>query len=146
MDYNSNIPERYRKSVLVSLNTDEQGIEEDNEMPLRLGNVIYQSGTALKFCNTYHEIINKGLYRVDATVGFAALDYGTVHVQILCNGKPLDEAKAKLSVSPGLYYTIPLCAPALSKSDYAACQQLELAVAGPALHVVNTMLSTTKLA
>lgn len=70
MNCNSNVNEQFRKSVLVSVDDVGQIIDTANEESLLLGQVVYQSGTALELSESYHRIKRKGLYRADASVVF----------------------------------------------------------------------------
>ena len=57
MNCNSNVNEQFRKSVLVSVDDVEQIYDNANEeSPLLLGQVVYQSGTALELSESYHRI------------------------------------------------------------------------------------------
>ena len=64
MNCNSNVNEQFRKSVLVSVDDVGQIIDTVNEESLLLGQVVYQSGTALELAESYHRIKRKGLYRM----------------------------------------------------------------------------------
>lgn len=148
MNCNSNVNEQFRKSVLVSV--DDAGQIYDNaneESPLLLGQVVYQSGTALELSESYHIIKRKGLYRADASVVFIPKDDGIITVRMLLSGCMLPSSKTRLTVEKNKYYTITSCAPAFDRVfSLELTPKLELTIAGVPGIVVRTMLSTTKLA
>ena len=148
MDYNSNINEQFRKSVLVSVDDVEQIYDNVNEeSPLLLGQVVYQSGTALELSESYHRIKRKGLYRADASVVFIPKDDGIITVRMLLSGCMLPSSKTRLTVEKNKYYTILSCVPAFDRVfSLELTPKLELTIAGVPGIVVRTMLSTTKLA
>lgn len=148
MNCNSNVNEQFRKSVLVSV--DDVGQIYDNvneESPLLLGQVVYQSGTALELSESYHIIKRKGLYRADASVVFIPKDDGIITVRMLLSGCMLPSSKTRLTVEKNKYYTITSCVPAFDRIfSLELTPKLELTIAGVPGIVVRTMLSTTKLA
>ena len=148
MDCNSNVNEQFRKSVLVSVDDVEQIYDNVNEeSPLLLGQVVYQSGTALELSESYHRIKRKGLYRADASVVFIPKDDGIITVRMLLSGCMLPSSKMRLTVEKNKYYTITSCAPAFDRIfSLELTPKLELTIAGVPGIVVRTMLSTTKLA
>ena len=148
MDCNSNVNEQFRKSVLVSVDDVEQIYDNVNEeSPLLLGQVVYQSGTALELSESYHRIKRKGLYRADASVVFIPKDDGIITVRMLLSGCMLPSSKTRLTVEKNKYYTITSCVPAFDRIfSLELTPKLELAIAGVPGIVVRTMLSTTKLA
>ena len=148
MDCNSNINEQFRKSVLVSIDDVEQIYDNVNEeSPLLLGQVVYQSGTALELSESYHRIKRKGLYRADASVVFIPKDDGIITVRMLLSGCMLPSSKTRLTVEKNKYYTILSCVPAFDRVfSLDLTPKLELTIAGVPGIVVRTMLSTTKLA
>ena len=148
MNCNSNVNEQFRKSVLVSVNDVEQIYDNVNEeSPLLLGQVVYQSGTALELSESYHIIKRKGLYRADASVVFIPKDDGIITVRMLLSGCMLPSSKTRLTVEKNKYYTILSCVPAFDRIfSLELTPKLELTIAGVPGIVVRTMLSTTKLA
>lgn len=148
MNCNSDVNEQFRKSVLVSV--DDVGQIYDNvneESPLLLGQVVYQSGTALELSESYHIIKRKGLYRADASVVFIPKDDGIITVRMLLSGCMLPSSKTRLTVEKNKYYTITSCVPAFDRIfSLELTPKLELTIAGVPGIVVRTMLSTTKLA
>ena len=148
MDCNSNINEQFRKSVLVSVDDVGQIYENVNEeSPLLLGQVVYQSGTALDLSESYHRIKRKGLYRADASVVFIPKDDGIITVRMLLSGCMLPSSQTRLTVEKNKYYTITSCVPAFDRVfSLELTPKLELTIAGVPGIVVRTMLSTTKLA
>ena len=148
MDCNSNVNEQFRKSVLVSIDDVEQIYDNVNEeSPLLLGQVVYQSGTALELSESYHRIKRKGLYRADASVVFIPKDDGIITVRMLLSGCMLPSSKTRLTVEKNKYYTITSCVPAFDRIfSLELTPKLELTIAGVPGIVVRTMLSTTKLA
>lgn len=148
MDCNSNVNEQFRKSVLVSVDDVEQIYDNVNEeSPLLLGQVVYQSGTALELSESYHRIKRKGLYRADASVVFIPKDDGIITVRMLLSGCMLPSSKTRLTVEKNKYYTIISCVPAFDRIfSLELTPKLELTIAGVPGIVVRTMLSTTKLA
>ena len=148
MNCNSNVNEQFRKSVLVSVDDVEQIYDNVNEeSPLLLGQVVYQSGTALELSESYHIIKRKGLYRADASVVFIPKDDGIVTVRMLLSGCMLPSSKTRLTVEKNKYYTILSCVPAFDRVfSLELTPKLELTIAGVPGIVVRTMLSTTKLA
>ena len=148
MNCNSNVNEQFRKSVLVSVDDVEQIYDNVNEeSPLLLGQVVYQSGTALELSESYHRIKRKGLYRADASVVFIPKDDGIITVRMLLSGCMLPSSKTRLTVEKNKYYTITSCAPAFDQIfSSELTPKLELTIAGVPGIVVRTMLSTTKLA
>ena len=148
MDCNSNVNEQFRKSVLVSVDDVEQIYDNVNEeSPLLLGQVVYQSGTALELSESYHRIKRKGLYRADASVVFIPKDDGIITVRMLLSGCMLPSSKTRLTVEKNKYYTILSCVPAFDRVfSLELTPKLELTIAGVPGIVVRTMLSTTKLA
>ena len=148
MDCNSNVNEQFRKSVLVSVDDVEQIYDNVNEeSPLLLGQVVYQSGTALELSESYHRIKRKGLYRADASVVFIPKDDGIITVRMLLSGCMLPSSKTRLTVEKNKYYTILSCVPAFDRIfSLELTPKLELTIAGVPGIVVRTMLSTTKLA
>ena len=148
MDCNSNVNEQFRKSVLVSVDDVEQIYDNANEeSSLLLGQVVYQSGTALELSESYHRIKRKGLYRADASVVFIPKDDGIITVRMLLSGCMLPSSKTRLTVEKNKYYTILSCAPAFDRVfSLELTPKLELTIAGVPGIVVRTMLSTTKLA
>lgn len=148
MNCNSNVNEQFRKSVLVSVNDVEQIYDNVNEeSPLLLGRVVYQSGTALELSESYHRIKRKGLYRADASVVFIPKDNGIITVRMLLSGCMLPSSKTRLTVEKNKYYTILSCVPAFDRVfSLELTPKLELTIAGVPGIVVRTMLSTTKLA
>ena len=148
MNCNSNVNEQFRKSVLVSVDDVEQIYDNVNEeSPLLLGQVVYQSGTALELSESYHRIKRKGLYRADASVVFIPKDDGIITVRMLLSGCMLPSSKTRLTVEKNKYYTILSCAPAFDRIfSLEITPKLELTIAGVPGIVVRTMLSTTKLA
>ena len=148
MNCNSNVNEQFRKSVLVSVNDVEQIYDNVNEeSPLLLGQVVYQSGTALELSESYHRIKRKGLYRADASVVFIPKDDGIIAVRMLLSGCMLPSSQVWLTVEKNKYYTIPSCVPAFDRVfRLELTPKLELTIAGVPGIVVRTMLSTTKLA
>ena len=148
MDCNSNVNEQFRKSVLVSVDDVEQIYDNVNEeSPLLLGQVVYQSGTALELSESYHRIKRKGLYRADASVVFIPKDDGIITVRMLLSGCMLPSSKTRLTVEKNKYYTITSCVPAFDRIfSLELTPKLELTIAGVPGIVVRTMLSTTKLA
>ena len=148
MNCNSNVNEQFRKSVLVSVDDVEQIYDNVNEeSPLLLGQVVYQSGTALELSESYHRIKRKGLYRADASVVFIPKDDGIITVRMLLSGCMLPSSKTRLTVEKNKYYTITSCVPAFDRVfSLELTPKLELTIAGVPGIVVRTMLSTTKLA
>ena len=148
MNCNSNVNEQFRKSVLVSVEDVEQIYDSVNEeSPLLLGQVVYQSGTALELSESYHRIKRKGLYRADASVVFIPKDDGIITVRMLLSGCMLPSSKTRLTVEKNKYYTILSCVPAFDRVfSLELTPKLELTIAGVPGIVVRTMLSTTKLA
>ena len=148
MNCNSNVNEQFRKSVLVSVDDVEQIYDNVNEeSPLLLGQVVYQSGTALELSESYHRIKRKGLYRADASVVFIPKDNGIITVRMLLSGCMLPSSKTRLTVEKNKYYTITSCVPAFDRIfSLELTPKLELTIAGVPGIVVRTMLSTTKLA
>ena len=148
MNCNSNVNEQFRKSVLVSVDDVEQIYDNVNEeLPLLLGQVVYQSGTALELSESYHRIKRKGLYRADASVVFIPKDDGIITVRMLLSGCMLPSSKTRLTVEKSKYYTILSCVPAFDRVfSLELTPKLELTIAGVPGIVVRTMLSTTKLA
>lgn len=148
MNCNSNVNEQFRKSVLVSVDDVEQIYDNVNEeSSLLLGQVVYQSGTALELSESYHRIKRKGLYRADASVVFIPKDDGIITVRMLLSGCMLPSSKTRLTVEKNKYYTILSCAPAFDRVfSLELTPKLELTIAGVPGIVVRTMLSTTKLA
>ena len=148
MNCNSNVNEQFRKSVLVSVDDIEQIYDNVNEeSPLLLGQVVYQSGTALELSESYHIIKRKGLYRADASVVFIPKDDGIITVRMLLSGCMLPSSKTRLTVEKNKYYTITSCVPAFDRVfSLELTPKLELTIAGVPGIVVRTMLSTTKLA
>lgn len=147
MNCNSNVNEQFRKSVLVSVDDVGQIIETVNEESLLLGQVVYQSGTALELSESYHRIKRKGLYRVDASVVFIPKDDGIITVRMLLSGHMLPSSQVRLTVEKNKYYSIPSCVPAFDRVfSLELTPKLELTIAGVPGIVVRTMLSTTKLA
>lgn len=148
MNCNSNVNEQFRKSVLVSVDDVEQIYDNVNEeSSLLLGQVVYQSGTALELSESYHRIKRKGLYRADASVVFIPKDDGIITVRMLLSGCMLPSSKTRLTVEKNKYYTILSCAPAFDRIfSLEITPKLELTIAGVPGIVVRTMLSTTKLA
>lgn len=148
MNCNSNVNEQFRKSVLVSVDDAGQIYENVNEeSPLLLGQVVYQSGTALELSESYHIIKRKGLYRADASVVFIPKDDGIITVRMLLSGCMLPSSKIRLTVEKNKYYTITSCVPAFDRIfSLELTPKLELTIAGVPGIVVRTMLSTTKLA
>lgn len=148
MNCNSNVNEQFRKSVLVSVDDVGQIYENVNEeSPLLLGQVVYQSGTALELSESYHIIKRKGLYRADASVVFIPKDDGIITVRMLLSGCMLPSSKTRLTVEKNKYYTIPSCVPAFDRAfSLELTPKLELTISGVPGIVVRTMLSTTKLA
>ena len=148
MNCNSNVNEQFRKSVLVSVDDVEQIYDNVNEeSPLLLGQVVYQSGTALELSESYHRIKRKGLYRADASVVFIPKDDGIITVRMLLSGCMLPSSKTRLTVEKNKYYTILSCVPAFDRLfSLELTPKLELTISGVPGIVVRTMLSTTKLA
>ena len=148
MNCNSNVNEQFRKSVLVSVDDVEQIYDSVNEeSSLLLGQVVYQSGTALELSESYHRIKRKGLYRADASVVFIPKDDGIITVRMLLSGCMLPSSKTRLTVEKNKYYTIISCVPAFDRVfSLELTPKLELTIAGVPGIVVRTMLSTTKLA
>ena len=147
MNCNSNVNEQFRKSVLVSVNDVGQTIETVNEESLLLGQVVYQSGTALELSAAYHIIKRKGLYRADASVVFIPKDDGIITVRMLLRGCMLPSSQTRITVEKNKYYTILSCVPAFDRVfSLELTPKLELTIAGVPGIVVRTMLSTTKLA
>ena len=148
MNCNSNVNEQFRKSVLVSVDDVEQIYDNVNEeSPLLLGQVVYQSGTALELSESYHRIKRKGLYRADASVVFIPKDDGIITVRMLLSGCMLPSSKTRLTVEKNKYCTILSCVPAFDRVfSLELTPKLELTIAGVPGIVVRTMLSTTKLA
>lgn len=148
MNCNSNVNEQFRKSVLVSVDDVEQIYDNVNEeSPLLLGQVVYQSGTALELSGSYHRIKRKGLYRADASVVFIPKDDGIITVRMLLSGCMLPSSQTRLTVEKNKYYTITSCVPAFDRVfSLELTPKLELTIAGVPGIVVRTMLSTTKLA
>ena len=148
MNCNSNVNEQFRKSVLVSVDDVEQIYDNVNEeSSLLLGQVVYQSGTALELSESYHRIKRKGLYRADASVVFIPKDDGIITVRMLLSGCMLPSSKTRLTVEKNKYYTILSCVPAFDRVlSLELTPKLELTIAGVPGIVVRTMLSTTKLA
>lgn len=148
MNCNSNVNEQFRKSVLVSVDDVEQIYDNVNEeSPLLLGQVVYQSGTALELSESYHRIKRKGLYRADASVVFIPKDDGIITVRMLLSGCMLPSSKTRLTVEKNKYYTILSCVPAFDRIfSLELTPKLELTISGVPGIVVRTMLSTTKLA
>ena len=148
MNCNSNVNEQFRKSVLVSVDDVEQIYDNVNEeSSLLLGQVVYQSGTALELSESYHRIKRKGLYRADASVVFIPKDDGIITVRMLLSGCMLPSSKTRLTVEKNKYYTILSCAPAFDRIfSLEITPKLELTIAGVPGIIVRTMLSTTKLA
>lgn len=148
MNCNSNVNEQFRKSVLVSVDDVEQIYDNVNEeSSLLLGQVVYQSGTALELSESYHRIKRKGLYRADASVVFIPKEDGIITVRMLLSGCMLPSSKTRLNVEKNKYYTILSCVPAFDRVfSLELTPKLELTIAGVPGIVVRTMLSTTKLA
>lgn len=148
MNCNSNVNEQFRKSVLVSVDDVEQIYDNVNEeSSLLLGQVVYQSGTALELSESYHRIKRKGLYRADASVVFIPKDDGIITVRMLLSGCMLPSSKTRLTVEKNKYYTITSCVPAFDRIfSLELTPKLELTISGVPGIVVRTMLSTTKLA
>ena len=148
MNCNSNVNEQFRKSVLVSVDDVEQIYDNVNEeSSLLLGQVVYQSGTALELSESYHRIKRKGLYRADASVVFIPKDDGIITVRMLLSGCMLPSSKTRLTVEKNKYYTILSCVPAFDRVfSLELTPKLELTITGVPGIVVRTMLSTTKLA
>ena len=148
MNCNSNVNEQFRKSVLVSVDDVEQIYDNVNEeSPLLLGQVVYQSGTALELSEYYHRIKRKGLYRADASVVFIPKDDGIITVRMLLSGCMLPSSQTRLTVEKNKYYTIHSCVPAFDRVfSLELTPKLELTISGVPGIVVRTMLSTTKLA
>ena len=148
MNCNSNVNEQFRKSVLVSVDDVEQIYDNVNEeLSLLLGQVVYQSGTALELSESYHRIKRKGLYRADASVVFIPKDDGIITVRMLLSGCMLPSSKTRLTVEKNKYYTILSCVPAFDRVfSLELTPKLELTISGVPGIVVRTMLSTTKLA
>lgn len=148
MNCNSNVNEQFRKSVLVSVDDVEQIYDNVNEeSSLLLGQVVYQSGTALELSESYHRIKRKGLYRADASVVFIPKDDGIITVRMLLSGCMLPSSKTRLTVEKNKYYTILSCVPAFDRVfSLELTPKLELTISGVPGIVVRTMLSTTKLA
>ena len=148
MNCNSNVNEQFRKSVLVSVDDVEQIYDNVNEeSSLLLGQVVYQSGTALELSESYHRIKRKGLYRSDASVVFIPKDDGIITVRMLLSGCMLPSSQTRLTVEKNKYYTITSCVPAFDRIfSLELTPKLELTIAGVPGIVVRTMLSTTKLA
>lgn len=147
MNCNSDVNERFRKSVLVSVDDVGQIIDTANEESLLLGRDIYQSGTALELYESYHQIKRKGLYRADASVVFVPKESGAVTVRMLLDGRELPSSRVHLSVEKDKYYTIASCVPAFDRiMSLTLNPRLELTIAGVSGFVARTMLSTTKLA
>ena len=148
MNCNSNVNEQFRKSVLVSVDDVEQIYGNVNEeSSLLLGQVVYQSGTALELSESYHRIKRKGLYRADASVVFIPKDDGIITVRMLLSGCMLPSSKTRLTVEKNKYYTILSCVPAFDRVlSSEITPKLELTIAGVPGVVARTMLSTTKLA
>lgn len=148
MNCNSNVNEQFRKSVLVSVGDVEQIYDNVNEeSPLLLGQVVYQSGTALELSESYHRIKRKGLYRADASVVFIPKDDGIITVRMLLSGCMLPSSQTRLTVEKNKYYTITSCVPAFDQVfSLELTPKLELTISGVPGIVVRTMLSTTKLA
>ena len=148
MNCNSNVNEQFRKSVLVSVDDVEQIYDNANEeSSLLLGQVVYQSGTALELSESYHRIKRKGLYRADASVVFIPKDDGIITVRMLLSGCMLPSSKTRITVEKNKYYTILSCVPAFDRVfSLELTPKLELTIAGVPGIVVRTMLSTTKLA
>ena len=148
MNCNSNVNEQFRKSVLVSVDDVEQIYDNVNEeSSLLLGQVVYQSGTALELSESYHRIKRKGLYRADASVVFIPKDDGIITVRMLLSGCMLPSSKTRLTVEKNKYYTILSCVPAFDRVlSSEITPKLELTIAGVPGVVARTMLSTTKLA
>ena len=148
MNCNSNVNEQFRKSVLVSVDDVEQIYDNVNEeSSLLLGQVVYQSGTALELSESYHRIKRKGLYRADASVVFIPKDDGIITVRMLLSGCMLPSSQTRLTVEKNKYYTITSCVPAFDRIfSLELTPKLELTIAGVPGIVVRTMLSTTKLA
>lgn len=148
MNCNSNVNEQFRKSVLVSVDDVEQIYDNVNEeSPLLLGQVVYQSGTALELSESYHRIKRKGLYRADASVMFIPKDDGIITVRMLLSGCMLPSSQTRLTVEKNKYYTITSCVPAFDRVfSLELTPKLELTISGVPGIVVRTMLSTTKLA
>ena len=148
MNCNSNVNEQFRKSVLVSVDDIEQIYDNVNEeSSLLLGQVVYQSGTALELSESYHRIKRKGLYRADASVVFIPKDDGIITVRMLLSGCMLPSSKTRLTVEKNKYYTITSCVPAFDRVfSLELAPKLKLTIAGVPGIVVRTMLSTTKLA
>ena len=147
MNCNSNVNEQFRKSVLVSVDDVGQIIETVNEESLLLGQVVYQSGTALELSESYHRIKRKGLYRADSSVVFIPKDDGIITVRMLLSGCMLPSSKTSLTVEKNKYYTIPSCVPAFDRVlSSEITPKLELTIAGVPGIVVRAILSTTKLA
>ena len=147
MNCNSNVNEQFRKSVLVSVDDVGQIIETVNEESLLVGQVVYQSGTALELSESYHRIKRKGLYRADSSVVFIPKDDGIITVRMLLSGCMLPSSKTSLTVEKNKYYTIPSCVPAFDRVlSSEITPKLELTIAGVPGIVVRAILSTTKLA
>lgn len=147
MDFNSEMDERYRKSVLVTVCTDDQIIGGEYECSLALGEATYKSGTAIVPTATWHEIRRRGLYRADANVAFIPVENGKVTTRMLLDGKELPASHVTIYVQAGHAYNIPSCVPAFDRSiGTSETPRLELAIEGVTGNVVRTMLSTTKLA
>lgn len=148
MDFNSEMDERYRKSVLTTICEEEQIVHGGNERSLIVGNAVYKSGTAIAPSQTWHEIRRRGLYRAEAAVTFVAAESGRVTVRMLLDGKELPASHTSIYANAGYTYTITPCVPAFDRSmGPSATPLLELTISTDgAGSVLRAMLSTTKLA
>lgn len=147
MNCNSNVNERYRKSVLTTVNVVPDPIMDDDETTLFLGCPVYQSGTALEASDHWHKILRKGLYRVDASVTFVPATDGIATIRILLDGKELPVSRNRVSVRKGEYCTITTCVPAFDPgTSPSSLPRIEVTIHSVAGCVDRTMLSTTKLA
>ena len=147
MNCNSNANERYRKSVLTTVNVVPDPIMDDDETTLFLGCPVYQSGTALEAGGHWHKILRKGLYRVDASVTFVPATDGIATIRVLLDGKELPVSRNRVSVRKGEYCTITTCVPAFNPGESpSSSPRIELTIHSVAGCVDRTMLSTTKLA
>lgn len=147
MDFNSESNERYRKSVLTTVDDIGEMITGGVEESLSLGWPVYQSGTAIEPHETWHAIKRRGLYRVEGSVIFTASESGLVAVRIVLDGKELPASRVPLRVQAGQTVAITPCVPAFDRSMSAALTpKLELTISGVPGIITRTMLSTTKLA
>lgn len=147
MDFNSNLNEHYRKSVLTTVNEVAEPIGDDDETTLFLGWPVYQSGTALEADDHWHKILRKGLYRVDASVTFVPSRDGRATVRILLDGKELPASRSFVTVREGEYCTIAACVPAFDRAEATSLSpKIEVTIHSVAGCVTRTMLSTIKLA